>query len=206
MLDKLDETLTLVNIKEKKMSNFYQFTLMLDGVDDKTPGLEDALFEAGCDDALINYKSGAVYLDFDREGVDLERTIISAIKDIESSNIGAMIVSVAPEHLVSLSDIAGRVSMTKQAVSLFIKGSRGSGDFPKPILKISNKSPLWRWSTVAEWFYQQGKIQDHSVIDSANSVEDINAALELRNKKSFEHKRKILNELESQIIWQAASH
>jgi len=34
------------------------------------------------------------------------------------------------------------------------------------------------------------------VIDSANVVEDINAALELVNKKSFAHKRKILGELE----------
>ncbi len=204
MRDKLGEILMPVNTKEMIMSNLYQFTLILDGVDEKTPGLEDALFEAGCDDALINYKNGAVYLDFDREDEDLERAIISAIKNIESANIGATIVSVAPEHLVSLSDIAGRVSMTRQAVSLLIQGARGKGDFPKPILKISNKSPLWRWSAVAEWFYQHGKISDHDVIDSANIVEDINAALELRNKKSFEHKRKILNELENQIFWQAA--
>lgn len=178
------------------MSKIYQFTLVLDGVDEKTLGLEDALFEAGCDDALINYKNGVVYLDFDREGEDLERTIISAIKNVEAAGVGAKIVSVAPEHLVSLSDIAERVSITRQAVSLLMQGSRGSGNFPKPMLKISNKSPLWRWSSVAEWFYQQGKINDHSIIDSANVVEDINAALELRNKKSFAHKRAILNELE----------
>lgn len=194
----------LVNIKEKTMSNLFQFTLILDGVDEKTQGLEDALFEAGCDDALINYKAGAVYLDFDREGESLERTIISSIKDIESANIGARIVSVAPEHLVSLSDIAERVSMTRQAVSLLIQGARGSGNFPKPVLKITNKSPLWRWSAVAEWFYQEGKILDHDVVDSANVVEDINAALELRNKSSFEHKKKLLNELENKVFWQLA--
>ena len=107
-----------------------------------------------------------------------------------------MIVSVAPEHLVSLSDIAERVSISRQAVSLLMQGTRGSGNFPKPILKISNKSPLWRWSAVAEWFYRQGKISDYSVIDSATIVEDINAALELRNKKSFAHKRAILHELQ----------
>ena len=95
--------------------------------------------------------------------------------------------------------------MTRQAVSLLIQGSRGTGDFPKPILKICTKSPLWRWSAVAEWFYQQGKINDHHVIESANIVEDINAALELRNKNSFEHKRKILNELENPVFWKAAN-
>lgn len=187
------------------MNNSYQFTLILDGVDDKTLGLEDALFEAGCDDALINYKNGTVYLDFDREGDDLEEVILSAIKNTEASNIGAKIVSVAPEHLVSLSDIAERTSMTRQAVSLFIQGERGSGNFPKPVLKIINKSPLWRWSAVAEWLYQQGKIRDHQVVDYANIVEDINGALELRNKDSFEHKRKIFNELEEQVVWSVSS-
>lgn len=188
------------------MSNLYQFTLILDGVDETTPGLEDALFEAGCDDALINYKNGTVYLDFDREGEELEHTIISAIKDIESANIGARIISVAPEHLVSLSDIAERVSMSRQAISLLIQGARGSGNFPKPVLKISNKSPLWRWSAVAEWFYQQGKISDHNVIDSALIVENINAALELRDTPSFENRKKILRELENEIFFQTISH
>lgn len=149
----------------------------------------------GCYDALINYKNNTVYLDFDREGKDFESAIISAIKDVESADIGATIISVAPEHLLSLSDIAERVSITRQAVSLLMQGMRGGGNFPKPILKIANKSPLWRWSSVAEWFYQQGKISDHAVIDDANVIEDINAALELRNKKSFAHKKAILHEL-----------
>jgi hypothetical protein len=56
-------------------------------------------------------------------------------------------------------------------------------------------SPLWRWSAVAEWLYQQGKISNYNVVDSANMVEGVNAALELIDKDSFEHKRKILNEL-----------
>lgn len=177
------------------MTNIYQFTLILDGVDENTPDIEDRLFEVGCDDALINYKNGTVYLDFDREGEGLEQAIISAIKNVETANIGATILSVAPEHLVSLSDIAERVSLTRQAVSLFMLGERGVGGFPKPVFKITNKSPLWRWSSVAEWLYQQGKIIDHTVIDYANIVEDINSALELRNKKVFAHRKNILNQL-----------
>lgn len=182
------------------MSKIYQFTLVLDGVDEHTPNIEDVLFEAGCDDALINYKNGTVYLDFDREGDDLEQVIISAIKDVEGVNMGATTVSVAPEHLVNLSDIAERISMTRQAVSLFMLGERGMGGFPKPVLKIANKSPLWRWSAVAEWFYQQGKIKDHSIIDYANIVEDINSVLELRNKKVFDHRKKILTQLQQRAV------
>jgi len=182
------------------MNNSHQFTLVLDGVDENTAHIEDALFESGCDDALINYKNGTVYLDFDRTGDDLEQSIISAINDVESAALGATIISVAPEHLVSLSDVAERVSMTRQAVSLLMLGERGAGSFPKPILKIANKSPLWRWSAVAEWFYQHGKITNHAIIDNANVVEDINAVLELRNRKTFEHRRKILDRLEHHVI------
>lgn len=177
------------------MSKTYQFTLVLDGVDDKTENLEDKLYEAGCDDALINYKNGTVYLDFDRESDSLEHAILSAIKSVESSDLGAVILSVAPEHLVTLSDIAERMSMTKQAISLYVLGHRGTGDFPKPVLKISNKSPLWKWSSVAEWFYKQHKLDDRSIIEFAVIIEDINAALELRDKKALEHRNNILSEL-----------
>lgn len=192
---KSDMLLMFVTIEERQMTNTYQFTLILDGVDDTTPNLEDILFGAGCDDALINFKNGTVYLDFDRESENLEEAVISAIKDIESAIVGAKVVSVAPEHLVSLTDIGERISLTRQAISLYILGQRGKGGFPKPVLKINNKSPLWKWSSVAEWFYQQGKISDHSIIDFANILEEINIALELRNEKVFTHSRQILGRL-----------
>lgn len=179
------------------MNKTYQFTLLLDGINEITSNLEDALFEAGCNDALINYKNGVVYLNFDREGDNLEQAIISAIKAVESikTDTTVKILSVAPEHLVTLSDIAERVSMTRQAISLYALGERSVRDFPKPVLKIANKSPLWRWSTVAEWFYQRGNLRDYSVIEDANVVEDINTVLELRSKKAFAHCQRILAQL-----------
>ena len=84
------------------MTNSYQFTLILDNVDENTPNLEDALFEAGCDDALINFRNGVVSLDFERRGNDFEQTILSAIKNIESSGIGTTVKMVTPEHFVNL--------------------------------------------------------------------------------------------------------
>ena len=196
MQNKLNEMLMPVSIKENKMINNYQFTLILDSVDENTPNLEDALFEAGCDDALINFKNGIVSLDFDRCGSDFEQTILSAIKNIESSGIGASISMVTPDHFVNLTDIANRVGLTKQALSLYVLGKRGNGSFPKPTLKIYNKSPLWRWNTVAEWFYKQGKIKNYQVVNHANIVNDINGALDMRtNKESFHHKKQILANL-----------
>jgi hypothetical protein len=62
----------------------FQFTLVLKKVSKKIVNLEDSLFEAGCDDALIHFRNEAVYLDFDREASSLEEAIVSAIKNIQS--------------------------------------------------------------------------------------------------------------------------
>ncbi|WP_208123159.1 helix-turn-helix transcriptional regulator [Cysteiniphilum halobium] len=177
------------------MAETYEFTLILQGVDENTPNLEDALFEAGCDDAIINFKNGTVYLDFDREDENFEQAILSAIKDIESAHVNASVSSVAPEHLVNSIDIANRTSLSKQALSLYILGKRGDNTFPKPILKINNKSPLWRWTAVAEWFYQQGKIKDRKIIEHATTVEDINEVLGARSKTVFTHRKKLYHDL-----------
>lgn len=73
------------------MKRKYQFTLVLKGVDENTSELEDSLYKAGCDDALINFLDGAVYLDFDREAASLKEAVISANKDVEDSSLGGVI-------------------------------------------------------------------------------------------------------------------
>lgn len=177
------------------MTNLYQFSMVLSNINEATVNLEDSLFEAGCDDALISYKNSVVYLDFDREGDDFEKAIISAIKNVESASVNATVKSISPAYLVTLSDIAERVAMTRQAISLLMQGKRGFGSFPAPLLNIKNKSALWRWSDIAIWFYEQGKIKDHSIIDFAIIVEDINSALELRDKDTYIHREQILKQL-----------
>lgn len=71
----------------------YQFTLELKNIDENTPGLEDSLYEAGCDDALIVFRDGIVYLDFDRSAKSLSDAINSAIQDVESSTVKAVVAS-----------------------------------------------------------------------------------------------------------------
>ena len=83
----------------------YHFTLTLSGVTADTDGLEDALFAAGCSDALVCFYGTAVYLEFDRESGSLAQAVLSAIADIESSPLGARVASV-DSTLVGLSDIA----------------------------------------------------------------------------------------------------
>lgn len=65
----------------------YKFTLLLKNANEETSHLEDSLYESGCSDALIHFRSGAVYLEFCREASTLDEAITSAIKDVKSASI-----------------------------------------------------------------------------------------------------------------------
>lgn len=67
----------------------WTFTLVLDGVTELTRQIEDALYEAGCTDALLGSCNGVVFLDFDREAKCLEDAVLSAIAAVEAAGIGA---------------------------------------------------------------------------------------------------------------------
>ena len=62
----------------------FTFTLIVEGPDLQADETIDALFEAGCDDALVGRSEGVQYLDFDRETSCLEEAVLSAVADIES--------------------------------------------------------------------------------------------------------------------------
>ena len=150
--------------------SLFNFTLTLSGVTRSTPHLEDALYKAHCDDALICFYGTAAYLDFDRESDTLEHAILSAIHDIESApTLNARVESV-DAVLVGLSDIAELTGVSRQAISLLKEGSRGAGQFPGPIQRVKGSSPLWRWQTVVEWL----------VSEHPRTLDSLNLALQLR--------------------------
>ena len=65
----------------------YDFALIFDGVSELTPAVEDAVFQAGCDDATVSMQHGRLYIEFSRSAVSLEDAIISAIHDVTSVGI-----------------------------------------------------------------------------------------------------------------------
>ena len=77
----------------------------------------DTLFEAGCDDALVGLgASGLVGLGFTRGGEDAEVVISTAVKQVLSAlPVGAQLREVKPD-LVSLADVAARLSVSRQAL------------------------------------------------------------------------------------------
>lgn len=177
-------------------NEIFEFTLVLDTVDDRTENLEDHLFDAGCDDALINFRNGTVYLDFQRAGRSLEDTVISAINHIEGSRLNARVISILPDNLVSESEIAARLNKPRQTISLWVKKERRKNThFPNPVSRLSDKSPLWRWHEVVQWLFQQKIIKDSHIVDSAKFIENINAVLGARDQKIQEYRHHILNKL-----------
>lgn len=185
-----------------KNSHTYHFTLVLKNVDEHTINLEDSLYECGCDDALINYRDGAVYLDFDRDATSFEDAVISAIKHVKSSSIYAEVASVAPDNLVTAVEIAKRLNVSRQTVSLWIKKSRRKL-FPHPIMRLTEASPLWNWSDVVRWLYSNKLITDESLIEKAEFISNINAALEECDSKIREMRYALLKKIERRDAKQA---
>ncbi|ASG63041.1 DNA-binding protein [Kluyvera genomosp. 3] len=159
----------------------FNFTLTLSGITNDTPGLEDALYAAHCNDALICFYGTAVYLDFDRESDSLEHAILSAIQDIESAPGLNVRVESVDAALVGLSDIAELTGVSRQAIALLKDGARGSGQFPGPVQRVKGNSPLWRWQKVVEWLVAEGRIPAQSpMVAHARTLDSLNLALQLR--------------------------
>lgn len=133
----------------------YSFTLIVSGFDHEADGFEDALFEAGCDDATVSVQRGLLLLDFQREATGLAKALKSAIADVQKA--GGVVIHVEPDTLVSSSDIAARAAMTRQAVHNWIAGKRGEG-FPPPVARVTSDHPLWDWATVADWLCRRAML------------------------------------------------
>ena len=128
----------------------YTFTLILDAAPEQVEGpLADALFEAGCDDALLGSAEGVVHLDFDRETASLVEAISSAIRQVEST--GVRVLRLEPNDLVTLSEIARRAGRSAESVRLLAEGKRGAGNFPHPTRGTREGPRLWKWVEVAAW-------------------------------------------------------
>lgn len=155
----------------------YHFTLIVEGPDLDDDAVLDALYEHGCDDALVGRSHGVQYLDFDREAPSLDAAVLSAVADVERLD-GVEVVRIADAGLVSMADIAARTGRTRESVRLLIEGERGPGGFPPPATDPRSRYRLWRWPEVSRWF------ETHlgSTLDEADEgvFIAINAGLELR--------------------------
>lgn len=75
--------------------NKYDFCLYLYIPGEVTDEIADTLIGAGCDDATLSVCEDEILLQFCREDKTLKTAVISAIKDVGNSNIGAKVMEVS---------------------------------------------------------------------------------------------------------------
>jgi hypothetical protein len=155
-------------------SKLYEFSIIASGLDPEAEDFESRFFDSGCDDATVSFQKGHIILDFARVAPSIVEAITTAVECAEKA--GARIDRIEPDPLVSLSDIASRVGMTRSALTQYAKGQRRNGDFPAPVVRVTSDSPLWEWSTVARWFCKEQKL-DQSIAVEAEAVRASNEAL-----------------------------
>jgi hypothetical protein len=68
--------------KPTAAQDFYEFTIVLSGIDQLTDAVSDALYEAGCDDATVSSVNSVVSLDIDRFAASLGEAIGSAVDEV----------------------------------------------------------------------------------------------------------------------------
>jgi predicted DNA-binding transcriptional regulator AlpA len=136
----------------------HEFGIVLNGMaQDRGEAVADALYGRGFDDAILSTRDGITRLAFDRQADSLLQAVLSAIQDVETAlaGSGVRIARIEPDDLVSIQDIAQVVGVTRQHVHLLVKGDRGSGTFPAPVLTTSRRR-FWRWPDVLDWLQEHG--------------------------------------------------
>jgi hypothetical protein len=151
----------------------HEFTIIATGLDPHDPGYEDRFFEAGCDDATLSFQRGLIIAEFAREAPTLSRAILTAMENMHAA--GASVERIEPDYLVSLTEIAERCQLSRQAISLYAKGERGSG-FPPPSAKVMSGHPLWDWCAVASWLHGKSLIDRETAV-SARIIKEVNASI-----------------------------
>jgi hypothetical protein len=160
----------------------YDFSLVLSATAAFSQTQENALFEAGCDDATIGLRNGHIYLTFTRAGSSMFEAILDAMRDVRRANLGVEVLRVDYCNLVTIADIARKMGRTRQCVHQYALGTRGPGGFPPPACETSDGNLLYYWCEVATWLYDNDLIAKE-LLNEAQQVGLINNVLEFHRKK-----------------------
>jgi hypothetical protein len=161
----------------------FDFALVIDGVAELNSVVEDALSEAGCDDATFSIRHGLLFAEFSRQAASLKDAVLTAIRDIRKAGIGAQVQRVDESDLVTPAEIARKIGRSRQLVHQYMNGDRGPGGFPPPACYLTDDAPLWAWSQVSEWLAQNNMIRPQEQAN-ARVIAIINNSLEALRQRA----------------------
>lgn len=157
--------------------NEYKFTLKfaLPNSEESADQYIDALFEHGCDDALVGIgKTGRIALDFSRTENNAKTAVLSALKDVKGAIPGVKLIEASPDF-VGATDIAGVLGVSRQAVR---KMMITYPTFPDPL--HTGTQTIWHLSSVLQWMIDTQRRQiETSLVELAAINMEINAAQEI---------------------------
>lgn len=160
-------------------NRLHHFTFILASPARISSELEDAFFQAGCDDALLYQQNGILHLEFEREASSLREAVSSAMTAITSAGVPVEIAGVEPGDIVTAAEISRRLGLSREYVRLLVKGERGKGQFPMPIARPTSKMYLWSWREVAHFAQQHlpGKHKYQKLYEQAKYMHRVNRQL-----------------------------
>ena len=140
----------------------------------------EALWQAGCDDALVGIgRPGRVALDFGRKSESARDAVLSALADVLRAIPGATLIEASPDY-VGLTDAAEILGFSRQNMRKLIM--TGNPNAPAPMHE-GNPS-LWHLSHLLEWLRSRGRyaISD-DLLDLAETTMQLNIRVALRSRR-----------------------
>jgi hypothetical protein len=167
------------------MMDDYTFTLnfTLPRREDRPDQYLDALYEAGCDDAVVGVgQYGMVGLDFTRAANSAEDAIGSAIENVRTAIPGAVLAGVGPD-LVGLTEMAAIFGFTRQNMRKYATGQSGApGTFPLP--SVAGGPGLWHLAEIVAWLRLNTSVQPPDpVLQVSKAAAKLNFEVERKRLK-----------------------
>lgn len=160
----------------------FELKFSLPNTDADPEQILDALYEAGCDDAIVGLGiKGRVALNFTREALSAQAAVKSAIANVTKAIPGAKLIEATPDY-VGFSDIADFVGCSRQNIRKVILN-----DTSAPIPVHSGTTAIWHLAKVLDWLKHKGafKIDDRliemSLVTMKTNIE--------KEAKFFDHKK-----------------
>ena len=140
----------------------------------------EALYAAGCDDALIGIgQHGRIALDFTRSAKSAFAAVSSALREVRRAIPGAVLVEASPDF-VGLTDVADIVGFTRQNMRKLMLGNLATF----PIAVHEGKPALWHLASVLVWLKeQQARPVDAALLEVATANMAVNIAKQARTLK-----------------------
>jgi hypothetical protein len=138
----------------------HDFAFIIDA-DPHDEAVENLLMDEPFGDATLILQNGALALSFDRDADSFKDAVLSAYLDIR--NVGLPVLSFEPDYLVTSTEIARRVNLSRSAISKYEHSDIG---FPAPVRGVLSKRPVYDWVAVSKWFVSRHEL-DPSEYDRA---------------------------------------